>query len=179
MAAALALTLAAPAPAEEVTGRFLLETHDGRRVTDSSFAGKVRMMAFGYTYCPDICPTTLATMAAALDLLSADEAAQVVPIFATVDPKRDTVAHLKDYMAAFGPAFVGLTGTPQMTDAAARAFKVRYQIHPPPGEARDSYLVDHSAGIYLMRRDGSFAARLGHMAGPDEVAARLRQVLAQ
>jgi protein SCO1/2 len=167
---------AGTATAQELTGRFLLETHDGQRVTDASFAGKVRLMAFGYTFCPDICPTSLMTMAGALDILGA-KAADVVPIFVTVDPKRDSAAHLKDYMSAFGPRFVGLTGTPAMTDAAAKAFKVRYVLHPPLKDDPDNYLVDHSAGLFIMDRDGRFAAKLGHMSTPDEVAERLDQVL--
>jgi protein SCO1/2 len=172
----LAGTCAGPAAAQELTGRFLLETHDGQRVTDASFAGRVRLMAFGYTFCPDICPTTLSTLSSALDLLG-PQAADVVPIFVTVDPKRDTREHLKEYVSAFGPAFIGLTGTPEMTDAAAKAFKVRYVLHPPMKDDPDTYLVDHSAGIFIMDRDGRFAAKLGHMATAGDVAERLAQVL--
>ncbi len=172
-----ATSAAAPtAGAQELTGRFLLESHDSGRVTDQSFAGKVRMMTFGYTFCPDICPTTLSTMAAAIDALGA-KADQVVPIFVTVDPKRDSALHLKDYVQAFGPSFVGLTGTPAMTEAAARAFKVRYTLHPPTGADPDNYLVDHSAGIYIMDRGGRFVAKLGHLSAPEDVAARLAQVV--
>jgi len=165
-----------PALASEFTGRFLLETHDGKRVNDESFTGKIRLMAFGYTYCPDVCPTALSTMASALDLLGA-KADQVAPLFVTVDPKRDTPAQLKEYMAAFGPRFIGLTGTVQMTDAAAKAFRVRYEIHPPEDGDPNHYVVDHSAGIFIMNRDGSFAAKLGYMADATEVADRLRQVM--
>ncbi|OAN47898.1 SCO family protein [Magnetospirillum moscoviense] len=167
---------AGTAGAQELTGRFLLDSHDGGRVTDQSFAGKVRMMTFGYTFCPDICPTTLSTMAAAIDALGA-KASQVVPIFVTVDPKRDTASHLKEYVQAFGPSFVGLTGTTEMVEAAAKAFKVRYKLHPPMTADPDNYLVDHSAGIYIMDRDGRFVAKLGHLSAPEDVAERLAQVI--
>jgi protein SCO1/2 len=178
--AALALMVAAAtAQAQDLTGRFLLETQDGQRVTDESFAGKVRMMTFGYTYCPDVCPTTLSTMSQAIDILG-PKAQQVVPIFVTVDPKRDTAKHLKDYAAAFGPQFVALTGTPDMTAAAAKAFKVRYVIHPPKDAADpDNYLVDHSAGIFIMDRDGRFVAKMGHLSDAADVAARVAEVLGQ
>ncbi|KAF0223773.1 MAG: Electron transport protein [Rhodospirillaceae bacterium] len=166
-----------PALAQEFSGRFLLETHDGKRVNDDSFKGKVRMMAFGYTFCPDVCPTALSAMAAALDLLGPQRAAEVVPLFVTVDPKRDTKAQLKDYMSAFGPSFIGLTGTVQMTDAAARSFRVRYEIHQPADKDSEHYVVDHSAGIFIMDRNGGFAAKLGHTASAEDVADRLRQVI--
>jgi protein SCO1 len=172
----MGLFAAASAHAGEFTGRFILETHDGKRVSDESFAGKVRVMSFGYTFCPDVCPTTLSTMAGALDKLG-PAADQVVPLFVTVDPKRDSKAQLKEYMSAFGPAFIGLTGTQQMIDAAARAFKVRYEIHASENGDPDSYVVDHSAGIFILNRDGSFAAKLGHLADADELADRLRQVI--
>lgn len=155
-----------------VTGRFLLVTHDGQRVTDAAFQGKLRLMTFGYTYCPDICPTTLGTMAAALDKLGA-KADQIHPMFVTVDPQRDTPQHLGDYVKAFGPTMIGLTGTPEMVAAAARQFKVIFERHKPADGSPDSYMVDHSAGIYIMDREGGFLARLPHTATADEVAARL------
>lgn len=178
LAAGLALAAFSPPPAaaQEFSGRFLLDTHDGKRVNDESFRGKVRMMAFGYTFCPDVCPTALSTMAAALDLLG-PKADQVVPLFVTVDPKRDTQPQLKEYMAAFGPTFIGLTGTPQMTDAAARAFRVRYELHVPTTADSDHYVVDHSAGIFIMDRNGALVVKMGHLATADEVADRLRQVI--
>lgn len=171
------IALTFPARASEVTGRFSLSDHDGRPVTEATYAGKVRMMTFGYTFCPDICPTTLSTMAAALDMLG-PKAAQVAALFVTVDPQRDTAAHLKEYTAAFGPGFVGLTGTQDQVDEAARAFRVRYAIQPPHDPAEPSvYFVDHSAGIYIMDRNGGFVAKLGHRSDPEEVAARLTEVI--
>lgn len=178
VAALMVALLAVPAAAREVTGQFKLEDHDARMVSEQTYAGKVRVMSFGYTFCPDVCPTTLSTIAAALDLLGTD-ADQVIPLFITVDPKRDTAAHLKDYMSAFGPRFVGLTGTPEMVADAAYQFKARYLINDPTDTAEpDSYFVDHSAGIYIMDRQGGFVAKLGHRATPEELVERLREVLA-
>lgn len=169
--------LAFPAHAAELTGRFNLIAHDGRAVSETSFAGKVRVMTFGYTFCPDICPTTLSTMAAALDSLG-PKADQVVPLFITVDPRRDTAEHLREYMSAFGQSFVGLTGTTEMVDQAAAAFRARYVLQPPHDPADpNTYFVDHSAGIYIMDRHGAFVAKLGHRSEPDELAARLLEVI--
>ncbi len=169
--------LAVSAQAAEVTGRFRLVAQDGRTVTERSFDGRVRMVTFGYTFCPDICPTTLNTMAGALELLG-PKAREVVGLFVTVDPARDTAAHLRDYVDAFGPGFVGLTGSREAVDEAARAFRVRYVLNPPMDAADpNTYFVDHTAGIYVMDRQGQFVAKLGHRAEPDEVAARLIEVL--
>lgn len=171
------LVVAFAAPAAEVTGRFSLNDHDGRPVTEATYDGRVRVVTFGYTFCPDICPTTLSTLASALDILGA-KAEQVVPLFVTVDPKRDTAGHLKEYVGAFGPRFVGLTGSVEQVDAAAGAFRVRYALQPPHDPADpNSYFVDHSAGIYIMDRKGGFAAKLGHRADPEDVAARLTEVI--
>lgn len=99
---------AAPVAAQEaaprISGRFVLQDQDGRTVNDETYAGKIRVISFGYTFCPDVCPTTLATVAEAMDKLG-DLADQVVPIFVSVDPQRDSPAHLKEYVAAFHPAW--------------------------------------------------------------------------
>jgi protein SCO1/2 len=180
-AAALAAVLACwslPAAAQsELTGRFMLDTVDGKRVTDEAWRGKVRAMTFGYTFCPDICPTTLSTMSGAMDRLGA-EAGRVAMLFVTVDPERDTQAQLKDYLTAF-PGIVGLTGTEAMVNSAARNFRVRYERRPAPANDPKAYAVDHSAGIYIMDRTGKFVAKLGHMATPEELAERLQTVLGQ
>lgn len=171
------LVVAFSARAAEVTGRFHLIDHDGRPVTETSYDGRVRVVTFGYTFCPDICPTTLSTVASALDILG-PKAEQVVPLFVTVDPGRDTADHLKDYVSAFGPRFVGLTGSAAQVDDATRAFRVRYALQPPQDPADpNTYFVDHSAGIFIMDRHGGFAAKLGHRAEPEELAARLSEVI--
>ncbi|MGE5503538.1 MAG: SCO family protein [Actinomycetota bacterium] len=152
-----------------ISGRFMLDTQDGRRITDEAFAGKVRVVTFGYTFCPDICPTTLSTLSVVVDRMR-PQADKVAFLFVSVDPERDTSSHLKDYLASF-PGITGLTGTPGMVASAARNFKVVYEKHPagPSGE----YSIDHSAGIYIMGRNGEFLAKLPHITPPDEVAQRV------
>ncbi|MBI2236448.1 MAG: SCO family protein [Magnetospirillum sp.] len=181
LAAALAAILAAGTPTSaaegELTGRFMLDTVDGKRVTDEAWRGKVRVVTFGYTFCPDICPTTLSTLSVVIDRLGADSG-KVAMLFISVDPERDTKSHLKDYLSAF-PGITGLTGSPEMVAGAARNFRARYERQPSPDGDPQAYAVDHSAGIYIMGRDGRFAAKLGHMATPDEVTARIRAVLEQ
>ncbi len=159
----------------DLTGRFMLDSVDGRRITDEAFRGKVRVVTFGYTFCPDICPTTLSTLSVVIDRLGADMG-KVAMLFISIDPERDTPSHLKDYLSAF-PGITGLTGSPEMVAGAARNFRARYERQPAPDGDPKAYAVDHSAGIYIMGRDGRFAAKLGHMATPDEVTARIRSVL--
>ncbi|MBC7952751.1 MAG: SCO family protein [Rhodospirillaceae bacterium] len=174
LAAIMVAVLAVPAASQELTGRFKLQDHDTRMVTEQSYTGKIRLVTFGYTFCPDVCPTTLSTMAAALDLLGAD-ADQVVPLFITVDPKRDTAEHLKDYMAAFGPRFIGLTGTREMVAEAAFQYKARYRIHKP--DEAGVYFIDHTAGIFIMDRQGGFVAKLSHTATPREVVDAVQAII--
>lgn len=136
-----------------VGGPFTLTSQDGKKVSDTEFRGRYMLVAFGYTYCPDVCPAELQIMSSALDQLGA-EADEIQPIFITIDPERDTTAVLKDYMGNFHPRFVGLTGTAEEIAAAARAYRVYY------AKAKDSgttdYLMDHSSIIYLMGKDGQF-----------------------
>ena len=181
VALALAGPTAVPAWAEatvapSVTGRFNLIDQDGRPVTEASYAGRLRIMTFGYTFCPDVCPTTLAVMAAAIQRLGPD-AARVIPIFVTVDPKRDTPARLKEYTAAFDHRFVGLSGTPEAVARAAYEFRVRYHINPPEAGEPDIYTVDHSAGIYLMDGDGRFLAKFPYQLEADDISERVRAYL--
>lgn len=178
LAALLCLAvMAVSAHAAEVTGRFRLLGPDRQPVSEADFAGRVRVVTFGYTFCPDVCPTTLSTVASALDLLGA-KAEQVTVLFISVDPGRDTPEHLKEYVSAFGAGFVGLTGTTEQVDEAARAFRVRYALQPPQDPADPAtYFVDHSAGIFIMDRQGGFFAKMGHRADPEEVAARLTEVI--
>ena len=129
-----------------IGGPFSLIDQNGERRTDKDYRGKFMLVYFGYTYCPDVCPTTLAVLSAALDKLGT-KADDVVPVFISVDPKRDTPETLKSYLAAFGPRFVGLTGTDEEVATAAKAYRVFYQVHPGEGGA---YTLDHSSVIYLM-----------------------------
>lgn len=139
-----------------IGGAFTMTDHTGKTVTDADFRGKYLLVYFGYTYCPDVCPTELGAMAKALDLLG-QQSVKVQPLFITVDPERDTVAHLKDYVGLFHPDLVGLTGTPEQVRDTARAYRVYYAKAPQKDAKPDEYLMDHSSFIYLMAPDGGFA----------------------
>ncbi|MSU90817.1 SCO family protein [Rhodobacteraceae bacterium 2CG4] len=140
----------------DIRSDFALVDHTGRPVTEAAYAGRWQLVFFGFTNCPDVCPTTLAYMATALDLLGED-ASQVAPLFITVDPERDTPEVMADYVANFHPDLVGLTGSEEQVAAAAQAFKV-YHERLPDAEAADGYRMAHAGHIYLMRPDGRFEA---------------------
>jgi protein SCO1/2 len=138
---------------EPIGGPFALTDQNGTRRSDADFRGKLMLVYFGFTYCPDVCPTDLLQIALAVDQLG--EAGEMVqPVFITVDPERDTPEHLKQYMALFHPRFVGLTGDAMAIGAAARAYRVYYK--KIEWSDRSDYTVDHSAFIYLMGRDGEY-----------------------
>lgn len=149
-------------PVARVTGEaliasdFALTDHTGRRVTEADFAGRWKLVFFGYTYCPDICPTTLAYMATVLDSLG-DQAERVAPLFITVDPARDTPEVMAAYVAAFHPQLIGLTGTDADVAAAAKAFRVYYE-RMEQADAPDGYLMAHAGYVYLMSPAGRFEA---------------------
>ena len=172
---------ATPAPAsDEFGGPFELTDQDGMRRTDMEFRGKYMLVFFGYTYCPDVCPTTLAVEAEALDQIG-ERARSIVPIFITVDPKRDTPEKLKSYLSAFEPQpassrmnFIGLTGTAEEIEKAADAYEVFYQAHLDGRFGGDEgYSVDHTGNVYLMSPEGKFVAYYSQGISPDELAADL------
>lgn len=160
-----------------IGGPFQLVDQTGRTVTDKDFAGKFMLIYFGFTHCPDVCPTELQTMANVMDALGAD-GARVVPIFITVDPERDTPEQLKGYVAAFHPQIIGLTGTPDQIAAVAKAYKVYYS-KSPSATAGSEYQVDHTSFIYLMGPDGAvrtlFRSGASDQAMVAEIRAQLRQ----
>lgn len=130
---------------------FALTDFDGKTVTLKDFAGKVVVLYFGYTQCPDVCPAALQTMADTMNLLG-DKARDVQFIFITVDPERDTPAILKAYVTHFNPSFIALTGTPAQIEATAKDFKVYYK--KVPGKTPGSYTMDHTAGFYVFDPKG-------------------------
>jgi cytochrome oxidase Cu insertion factor (SCO1/SenC/PrrC family) len=138
---------------EPIGGPFELIDHTGARRTDADYHGKLALIYFGYTYCPDVCPTDLQAMASALDLLG-DAAQAVQPLFITIDPERDTPEHLANYVSLFHPRLVGLTGKAEAIRQAARAYKVHYAKVVLP-ESSD-YAMDHSAFIYLVDASGRY-----------------------
>ncbi len=165
-----ATTQVQPLAAEE---RLPLESPHGQ-VTLGDFRGKLVLLNFGYTFCPDICPTTLATWAQALTQLKPDELARVQPIFVTVDPERDTVERLGPYAAFFHPALLGLTGSPQTLRAVAGYYGVIYQHQ---GATTTDYAIDHTATTFLIDAQGRRAEKLRHDASAAKVLAAVRRRL--
>jgi len=176
----LALAACSGAPEEPplkgaaIGGPFSMTDQDARPVTERDFAGKYRIMYFGFTHCPDICPTDLAIIAQALRRFEKSDparAARVAPIFVSVDPERDTPPVLKEYVAAFHPRLVGLTGTPQQVADTVR----RYGAYGARGAAAagGGYNVDHSRLAELIGPNGEPIALLPYGQGADAVAAEL------
>jgi protein SCO1/2 len=157
-----------------VGGPFSLIDGDGRPVTDQSWHGKYLLVYFGYTFCPDVCPTTLSNVADALDKMGA-KADLLQPLFITVDPRRDTPAVVRQYAAAFGPRMIGLTGSPEQIAAAAKAYRVYYAEHRT-GPGPDEYSMDHSSVLYLMGPDGRFIAPVRADQNGPEIAAALTKL---
>ena len=137
-------------PLAQIGGPFSLIDQDGHKRTDKDFRGRFVLLYFGYTYCPDVCPTTLQSIADALAKLG-PKASRVVPVFVTIDPERDTPAVLKKYAAAFGPRFVALTGSLADIKKLADTYRVYFAKHPLGG---DNYSLDHSSIVYLLGPDG-------------------------
>jgi protein SCO1/2 len=137
-------------------GRFRLIDHLGRKVGPDTFTGKVRLVFFGFNHCPDACPTGLSLVSQLLEELGPD-AKDVQALFVTVDPERDTVHVLKEYVSVFGGDILGLTGTPQQIEAVTKAFNAYFKKVPRPS---GGYTVDHTASVYVLNRDGSFRATI-------------------
>lgn len=178
---------AAPAtarPAVSVGGPFQLVDHTGKNITEADYRGRFMLIFFGYGYCPDVCPTELATMAAAMDLLG-DRAEKIQPLFISVDPMRDTPAFLADYVVNFHPRLVGLTGTAEQVAAAAKAYRVFYArsgavIYDQSGKpASDDYFMDHSAFVYLMGPDGEYRTMFRRATTPQTMAGTIAGILDQ
>jgi protein SCO1 len=149
-------------------GPFSLVDDTGQAVTERSFAGRWMLVYFGFTYCPDVCPTELGTIAAALDALG-PAADRVVPVFITVDPERDTPDAMADYVSRFHPRMRGLTGTPEQIADVARRYRVYYARARRAGAT--DYLVDHSSFIYLVGPDGRVRALYRPEMRPEDMAA--------
>jgi protein SCO1/2 len=184
LSAGLALAACSGAPAEapplegaRLGGPFTLTDQDGRSLaSETAFKGKYRLVYFGFTYCPDVCPVDLQNIGQALRQLEKSDpaqAAKVQPIFITTDPERDTPAVLKEYVAAFHPRLIGLTGTPQQIADVAKLHGVYYAKGEKSGES--GYLVDHSRIALLFAPDGKPIAILPHEKGAPAIAAELRR----
>lgn len=159
-----------------VGGPFAMTNQEGRRVTDKDFLGKHMLVFFGYTYCPDVCPTELQVMMAALDMLG-PEKAKVQPVFVSIDPARDTPEVMKAYVENFGPDLVGLTGSPEDVEAMAKAYRA-YYAKAGDTASHDAYLMDHSSIIYLMGPDGRFVKHFAYTTDAAKLAQELKDTLA-
>ena len=155
----------------DIGGPFSLVDHEGRPVTQDTFKGRFMLVYFGYTFCPDVCPTALTEMGGALDILG-EAGAPVTPVFITVDPERDRPGPLKEYLAFFHPRLVGLTGTSEQVTAAAKAYKVF-----AAKAAEDEYLMNHTSNIYLMGPDGAYRAHFSHDDDAGTMAAKIREFM--
>ena len=156
-----------------IGGSFELVDHNGRSVTEADFAGRPYLLFFGFTHCPDICPTKLAELSAVLEQLG-DRAGELNVLLVSVDPERDTPDVLKSYISSFHPGITGLTGSVEAVAATARVHRAYYRKVPLEG---DDYTVDHSTVVYLFGRDGRFVAPLNLDAAPADIAARLAERL--
>jgi protein SCO1/2 len=157
----------------DVGGPFQLTDQDGRTVTQADFKGKPFLVFFGFTHCPDICPTTLFEMSETLRRLG-PAADRISALFISVDPERDTPEKLKQYLSSFDEHIVGLTGTPEQIAAVTKAYKAYAKKVPLEG---GDYTMDHSAIVYLMDRDGNFIAPFNLKRTADAAAADLRRYL--
>ena len=172
-------TQSAPPPlaGASMGGPFTLTDQNGRRVSDRDLAGKYRLIYFGYTFCPDVCPVDMQVIGAGLRRFEAEDparAAKVQPIFITVDPQRDTPEQLKGYAENFHPRLIALTGSAAEIAEVARAYKVFYQ---PVKQADGEYLMDHSSIVYLMGRDGRYVTHFGGNLTAEKMAAAITEHL--
>lgn len=160
-----------------VGGPFSLTNQDGKRVTDQDFRGKYMLIFFGFTFCPDVCPSELQVMSAALDELG-PQGDKIQPVFITIDPERDTPEAMKVYVSNFHPRMVGLTGSQADIAAVAKAYRVYYaKAKAPEGAAPEDYLMDHSTILYLMGPDGRFVKHFTYGTDVKTLADGLRQVV--
>jgi cytochrome oxidase Cu insertion factor (SCO1/SenC/PrrC family) len=162
---------------EPVGGPFELTDQTGQLRTNSDFRGKLMLVYFGFTYCPDVCPTDLQAIGLALDKLGSD-GDKVQPLFVTVDPERDTPQHLAEYVSMFHPRLIGLTGSTEAIRKAADAYKV-YCAKVPVGQDVADYTVDHTAFIYLMDRDGNYLGFFPPGTSADRMVEIIRPRLAE
>ena len=159
--------------ASAIGGPFRMTDQNGRTVTDADFKGHPYLVFFGFTHCPDVCPTTLFEMSEIMRKLGPD-ADKVNALFVTVDPERDTPQMMKDYLGSFDPHLRGLTGTPDEVAAIAKGYRVYYKKVPQDG---GEYTMDHTAIVYLMDKEGRFVTPFNAKKQPEEAAAELRRYL--
>lgn len=157
-----------------IGGPFALNDSQGTPVTDQTYRGKYMLVYFGYTYCPDVCPTSLGTMVEALALIGPEKAQKIQPVMITLDPERDTPERLGEFVRAFHSTMVGLTGSLEDIAKAAKAYRV-YFAKVKTENAEIGYLIDHSAQLYLMGPDGVFIRHFTHGTEAADMAKALRE----
>ena len=156
-----------------IGGPFTLVDGDGNTVTDRDFRGKWMLVYFGYTHCPDACPTALQDMANARDMLAPAKQGEVALLFISIDPERDTPALMKDYVSNFAAPITALSGSQEQIAKAAREYRVYFAKHA----TADGYDMDHSSIIYVMSPDGAFVTSFSHQSTPAQIAARLNTLV--
>lgn len=167
------MLLRRPDHAFGIGGPFNLVDGAGKTVTDQTFRGKWMLVYFGYTHCPDACPTALQDMANALDMLDPAQRKSVAIVFITVDPERDTPTVMQEYVSSFGAPIMALSGSAEQIAAAAKEYRVYYAKHP----TADGYEMDHSSVIYVMNPDGDFVTNFTHETPPARIADKLRSLV--
>ncbi len=158
-----------------IGGPFTMINQKGETVTEQNFKGHYTIYFFGFTFCPDVCPTELQVLSAALKELGPD-ADKIIPVFVSVDPERDTPKIIGEYVSSFDPRLVGLTGSPEQVAKMAKAFHIFYQKVPNPKDSKD-YEMDHSSIIYLMGPDGTFIKHFPYSTDAKALALDLKKVL--
>jgi len=157
-----------------IGGPFHLVDQNGKRVSDADFKGRYMLIFFGYTSCPDVCPTALQGVGDMLDILGND-AAKIAPLFISVDPGRDTVDVLKAYVRNFHKNIIGLTGSVDQINAVTRAYRAYYSIGTDPTGKGENYTVNHSAYLYLMGPNGTFLTAFGYQISPQDMALKIKK----
>ena len=161
----------------KIGGPFTLTDHTGAVRTEQDFRGKLMLIYFGYTYCPDVCPTALQIMSVALQNLGG-KAEAVTPVFITIDPARDTAQHLGDYVKNFHALMVGLTGSAAQIKQTAKVFRVYYRkAEAAAGDPPKDYLMDHSSVVYLMDREGRYITHFTHRSPSEKIEAAIQKYL--
>lgn len=156
-----------------IGGSFALKNHLNEAVTEEDFKGKYMIVYFGYTYCPDVCPMDLQIMADSLSYLNTQQLEQISPVFVTVDPERDTVEVMAEYVKYFHEDLVGLTGTVEQIEVIKKA----YRVYAAKADDSRDYLVDHTSYTYFMDIDGSLLQHFNHGEEPEQMAAKMAALI--
>lgn len=164
------------APIRQRGGDFVLNSSKGP-VSLQQFRGQVVLLFFGYTHCPDVCPTTMSNVADAMDLLSSAEQASVQPLFVTVDPARDSVEYLAKYVAFFHPKLIGLSGSAAQVKKAAEAYSVQYFKDDVTDAGKDNYYMNHSSYLFLIDPNGKVVDMMSEHTTPQDIATALRRYI--